>query len=192
MRVEEIMGFALRLFSRQVSYLKKSTNILWVFSGTRPNLGYEMKVASHFWTPFDVSKYLCDFNIDNVSQIIQSYFSVDDSLSRLKDKFEQLCGPPKLVSFFIQSSHDLRNNQKLVLNRLMNLLIIGNKWNVVQLPSIVIKSKEPSTHLAWIQMSWDVMPVIFVCYTFICSSIAKAISILKTYLPAGYHLLKRG
>jgi hypothetical protein len=63
-----------------------------------------MKVASTFWNPFDISKYLCDFNIDNVYQIIQSYFLVDGSLALFKDKVEQLCGPPKLVSFFIQSS----------------------------------------------------------------------------------------
>ena len=103
-KVDEIMGFALRLFSTQVSSLKKSRNILWVFSGTRPNLGLEMKVASTFWNPFDISKYLCDFNIDNVYKIIQSYFLVDGSLALFKDKVEQLCGPPKLVSFFIQSS----------------------------------------------------------------------------------------
>jgi hypothetical protein len=103
-KVDEIMGFALRLFSTQVSSLKKSRNILWVFSGTRPNLGLEMKVASKFWKPFDVSKYLCDFNVDNIYQIIQSYFLVDGSLALFKDKLEQLCGPPKLVSFFIQSS----------------------------------------------------------------------------------------
>ncbi|KAI8901313.1 hypothetical protein BC833DRAFT_578228 [Globomyces pollinis-pini] len=98
------MGFALRLFSSQVSNLKKSHNILWVFSGTRPNLGLEMKVASTFWNPFDVTKYLCDFNVDNIRQIIQSYFLVDGSFPLFNDKLEQLCGPPKLVSFFIQSS----------------------------------------------------------------------------------------
>jgi len=103
-KVDEIMGFALRLFSTQVSSLKKSRNILWVFSGTRPNLGLEMKVASTFWNPFDISKYLCDFNVDNVYNIIRSYFLVDGSLPLFKDKLEQLCGPPKLVSFFIQSS----------------------------------------------------------------------------------------
>jgi hypothetical protein len=103
-KMDEIMGFALRLFSAQVSSLKKSRNILWVFSGTRPNLGLEMKVASTFWNPFEISKYLCDFNIDNVYKIIQSYFLVDGSLALFKDKLEQLCGPPKLVSFFIKSS----------------------------------------------------------------------------------------
>ena len=103
-KLDEIMGFALRLFSSQVSSLKKSRNILWVFSGTRPNLSLEMKVASTFWNPFDISKYLCDFNVDNICQIIQSYFLVDGSLPRLKEKLEQLCGPPKLVSFFIQCS----------------------------------------------------------------------------------------
>ena len=103
-KVGELMGFALRLFSRQVSSLKKSPNILWVFSGTRPNLGLEMKVASKFWKPFDVSEYLCDFNFDNICQIIQSYFLVNGSLPLFKNKMEHLCGPPKLVSFFIQSS----------------------------------------------------------------------------------------
>jgi hypothetical protein len=107
-KVDEIMGFALRLFSRHVSSLKKSRNILWVFSGTRPNLGLEMKVASTFWNPFDISKYLCDFDVDNIFQIIQSYFLVDGSRPLFKDKLELLCGPPKLVSFFIQSSAEFR------------------------------------------------------------------------------------
>ena len=47
-RVGDLMCFALRLFSRRVSSLVKCREILWVFSGTHPNLYLEMKVASTF------------------------------------------------------------------------------------------------------------------------------------------------
>jgi hypothetical protein len=129
-KVDEVMGFALRLFSRKVSFLKKSANILWVFSGTRPNLGLEMKVASRFSHPFDVSHYLCDFNVDHIFKIIQSYFGVDNGSRPLfQDKLEKLCGPPKLVYFFIQSS---------VLFTLESMEGLIGQWEEIERGAIII------------------------------------------------------
>jgi hypothetical protein len=121
------MGLALRLFASEVSILGTCKNIFWVFSGTRPNLDLEMKVASEYWKPFDISNYLGDFDINHIRQIIQAYFSVDDSLSN--EKLERLCGPPKLASFFIQSSQDLRNESKISLESVDDLI---QKWDVIE------------------------------------------------------------
>jgi hypothetical protein len=53
-KVGEIMGLALRLFSNEVSALPICKNILWVFSETQLSLDFAMRVSSKFWTPFDI------------------------------------------------------------------------------------------------------------------------------------------
>ena len=127
--VSKIMQFAFRLFSLQVSELAQTRHILWIFSGTRPNLGLEMKVASKFSNPFDISQYFCDFNVKDISKILSSYFRLGDVSLGLEERFSRLCGPPKLVYFFINSS---------VCFDLNSISCLCEKWDSIEKNAISI------------------------------------------------------
>ena len=86
-----------------------------------------MKVASEDWKPFDISNHLCDFNIDHIRQILQAYFSVDDSLPN--EELERLCGPPKLATFFIHASQDLCDESKISLESVDDLI---QNWGLIE------------------------------------------------------------
>ena len=75
-KVGDIMGFALRLFSKQVADLGISRHIMWIFSGTRPNLDMEIRVASKFAEHFDCANRFCDFNGDDIEDILKHYYSL--------------------------------------------------------------------------------------------------------------------
>jgi hypothetical protein len=116
-RVGDLMCFALRLFSRRVSSLMKCREILWVFSGTRPNLYLEMKVASSFGEPYDVTKTLRDLTESDVATVLSNYFRLDHGDSVLKEKFKNLCGHPKMLYWFIliAQQHTMASVADLVL-----------------------------------------------------------------------------
>jgi hypothetical protein len=107
-KVGEIMGLALRLFSRETCALGKNKEILWVFSGTRTNLYLEMKIASNFGEPYDVSKHLNDFNMDNVATVLENYFDLENCPDTLKEKMKNLAGPPKLLYWFLLSTGNFK------------------------------------------------------------------------------------
>ncbi|KAI3632613.1 hypothetical protein MIR68_009719 [Amoeboaphelidium protococcarum] len=100
-RVGDLMCFAVRLFSRRVSSLQTCREKLWVFSGTRPNLYLEMKVASSFGEIYDVAKTLRDLTENDVATVLSSYYRLDQAGGVLKDKFKNLCGHPKMLFWFI-------------------------------------------------------------------------------------------
>lgn len=98
------MGLALNFFSREVCALGKCKEILWIFSGTRPNLYLEFRIASKFGNIYDVSKVLADFDAENVVTVFGEYFDVKEMSSDLKKKIEHIAGPPKLLYWFILST----------------------------------------------------------------------------------------
>ena len=120
-KVGEIMGLALGLFSRQVCTLEKCKEILWVFSGTRPNLYLE--IASQFCEPYDVAQSLNDFNADNVTTVLGQYFSLQDMPAALKQKMQNLTGPPKLLYWFILAA--LRTNPE-------SIAVFENQWDKME------------------------------------------------------------
>ena len=120
LKVGEVMGYALQNFNQKVSSLKKCRHILWVFSGTRPNLDLKMKVASKFWEAYDVVDYLSDFDNETISHLLGKYFQLDDISEALKEKINHLCGPPKLLTWFIVSC------QKFELESVFDLT---NEWD---------------------------------------------------------------
>lgn len=76
-----------------------------MFSGTRPNLYLEMKVASSFGEPYDVAKTLRDLTENDVATVLSNYFRFDQGDSVLKEKFKNLCGHPKMLYCFILTAH---------------------------------------------------------------------------------------
>jgi hypothetical protein len=111
LKVGQVMGFALQNFNRKVSALKKCRHILWVFSGTRPNMDLELKVASKFWEAYDVVDYLSDFDNETISLLLGKYFQLCEISEALEEKINHLCGPPKLScqKFKLESVLDLTN-----------------------------------------------------------------------------------
>ena len=95
------MGHALRLFSREVARLRRDQHILWVFSGTRPNLSLEMRVASNFYTIYDVVDDFHDFDLNCVSTILGNYYQLENMKEEFKSilevKMKNLCGPQKIT-----------------------------------------------------------------------------------------------
>lgn len=81
------MGLALRLFSREVAGFGKSRYIMWIFSGTRPNLDMEMRVASKLEDHFDIVDGFCDFRVDDILRILQHYYSLGTIVQKLKKKW---------------------------------------------------------------------------------------------------------
>ncbi|KAI3656314.1 hypothetical protein MP638_003113 [Amoeboaphelidium occidentale] len=100
-KVGNLMCYALRLFSCRVSSLDTCREILWVFSGMRPNLYIEMKVASRFGEPYDVTFTLKDYTRDDVATVLSSYFRFGQVDEVLGEKFKNLCGHPKILYWFI-------------------------------------------------------------------------------------------
>ena len=117
------MGFALQNFNQKVACLKKCRHILWVFSGTRPNLDLELKVASKFWEAYDVVDYLSDFDSEAISHLLGKYFQLDDISEALKEKIHHLCGPPKLLTWFILSCQKFK---------LESVLDLTNEWDKIE------------------------------------------------------------
>lgn len=132
-RVGDIMGLALRLFSRKVAELGKSRHILWIFSGTRPNLNMEMTVASRFWEAYDVVNYLSDFDNETIFHLLGKYFQLDDISEALKEKINHLCGPPKLLTWFIVSSQKFK---------LESVLDLTNEWDKIEEGAIGMYRKQ--------------------------------------------------
>jgi hypothetical protein len=120
LRVGDIMGLALRLFSKEVAKLKQSRHILWIFSGTRPNLSLEMRVASNFDDIYNVVDDFHDFDLNCVSTVLGNYYQLEnlkiEFKSILEDKMKNLCGPPKFLKWFILSAQkkSLQSSQDLV------------------------------------------------------------------------------
>ena len=133
LKAGEVMGFALQNFNQKVSALKKCRHILWVFSGTRPNLDLELKVASKFWEAYDVVDYLFDFDNETISHLLGKYFQLDDISEALKEKINHLCGPPKLLTWFIVSC------QKFNLESVDDLI---EKWDTIEEGAIGMYKKQ--------------------------------------------------
>jgi hypothetical protein len=145
-KVGEIMGLALRLFSRQVCALGKYKEILWVFSGTRPNLYLEMKIASKFGEPYDVSKHLKDFNIDNVATVLGNYFDLENCPDTLKEKMQNLTGPPKLLYWFLLSTGNFKFE---------SMAELEDKWNKVEQGAIILYENQIESTIKSFRMSPD-------------------------------------
>ncbi|KAJ3272750.1 hypothetical protein HDV01_005278 [Terramyces sp. JEL0728] len=107
-KVSEIMGFALRLFSKEVCNLKKYKEILWVFSGTRKSMSQEMKISSTWGHVFDASESIVDFTLQDINSVLCEYFSLENEniTKDLKKKMENLIGHPKILYWFILSTND--------------------------------------------------------------------------------------
>lgn len=133
LKVGEVMGFALQNFNQKVSSLKKCRHILWVFSGTRPNLDLELKVASKFWEAYDVVDYLADFDNEIISHLLGKYFQLDDISEALKEKINHLCGPPKLLTWFIVSCQKFK---------LESVLDLTNEWDKIEEGAIGMYRKQ--------------------------------------------------
>ena len=120
LKVGDIMGYALRLFSKEVARLRRDQHILWIFSGTRPNLSLEMRVASNFDTTYDVARNFNDFTLNSVSTVLGNYYQLENINGEFKSvlevKMNNLCGPPKLLKWFILSAQEksLGSSQDLV------------------------------------------------------------------------------
>ncbi|KAI8892734.1 hypothetical protein BC833DRAFT_610787 [Globomyces pollinis-pini] len=128
----EIMSLALRCFSKCIAPFTNKRNIVWVFSGTRPNLLTEITLTSGLDT-FDISKYITDFKSEDIQKIFNNYYD----LSQLTLPFERLSGPPKLVYFFLKaaSNYSLLSSDDLL-----------EKWTQIEESAIALfKTKIDST-----------------------------------------------
>lgn len=65
----------------------------------------EMKVASKFAEPFNVVYDIHDLEVNDISTILGSYYSPGTGL---QEKMSNLCGPPKLLYWFILSAQKFK------------------------------------------------------------------------------------
>ena len=114
-RFSDVMSSAFRIFSRRVSSMPHCKDVLWIFSGTRPNLDLEMKIASSFGNVFNIAKTLRDFESTDIAVILGSYYQLRDASDELKGMFGNLSGPPKHTFWFLAAaqSHALSSTSDL-------------------------------------------------------------------------------
>ena len=100
--VAHIMGLALRHFSKEVSALEKCKEIMWDFSGTRPNMTLEFKIACKYGAIYDISQDINDFDADTVITVLKHYLSLSDISERLKERLNiWLAHQNTCIGFFI-------------------------------------------------------------------------------------------
>jgi hypothetical protein len=93
----------------------------------------ELKVASKFWEAYDVVDYLADFDNQIISHLYGKYFQLDDISGALKEKINHICGPPKLLTWFIVSCQKFK---------LESVLDLTNEWDKIEEGAIGMYRKQ--------------------------------------------------
>jgi hypothetical protein len=99
-------------------------NVVWVFSGkaldkdsrnvsftsaivgTRPNMLTEITVTSGI-EPIDISSKMSDFKLEHIFEVLSSYFAFSEPTQQVSQLCHRLCGPPKLVYFFLKAAAEV-------------------------------------------------------------------------------------